>query len=203
MSSKRAISRIIAAAVVGLGFSAAAAPAQADSLPIEWNVDATTHLASLNKDVHVPTGTFSGSYDFATGKVSGNLKLPQATSRLDLGSLPLANVTMAMEQTAPISGDIDIMTMQARTTSTFNVRILAIRPVLLPFFNLVNGSTCKTQTPVVASLAGKVDLAAGSTFTGSYDLPKFANCGFGVNQIINLLVPGPGNTMTAKFTPRA
>lgn len=198
----RRLGRVVA--VVALATASASvlpAPAQADPIvPIDWKVDVTSHLAKLNKDLVVPTGTFTGGFDVATWQLTGNLALPEATSRLDLGSLPLAKVTMAMEQTAPVSGGVDLFTMTGTARSTFNVRILAIRPVLTPWVNLVNPA-CVTRTPVVADLGGKVDLQLGSTFTGTYDLPKFTGCGIGVTAIVNQIVSGSGNSLTAKFTP--
>lgn len=198
----RRLGRVVA--VVALATASASvlpAPAQADPIvPIDWKVDVTSHLAKLNKDLVVPTGTFTGGFDVATWQLTGNLALPEATSRLDLGSLPLAKVTMAMEQTAPVSGGVDLFTMTGTARSTFNVRILAIRPVLTPWVNLVNPA-CVTRTPVVADLGGKVDLQLGSTFTGTYDLPKFTGCGIGVTAVVNQIVSGSGNSLTAKFTP--
>ena len=181
----------------------AAPSAQADPvIPIDWTVDVTSHLAKLNKDLTVPTGTFKGGFDLATSTITGDLALPQATSRLDLGSLPLANVTLALEQTAPVTGTVDLATLTASTTATYNVRIVAIRPLFAPWVNLVK-STCVTRTPVSAGLAGPVDLTNGSTFSGAFDLGKFSGCGLGVNEIVNGIVPGPGNTITARFTPTA
>lgn len=198
----RRLGRVVA--VVALATASASvlpAPAQADPIvPIDWKVDVTSHLAKLNKDLVVPTGTFTGGFDVATWQLTGNLALPEATSHLDLGPLPLAKVTMAMEQTAPVSGGVDLFTMTGTARSTFNVRILAIRPVLTPWVNLVNPA-CVTRTPVVADLGGKVDLQLGSTFTGTYDLPKFTGCGIGVTAVVNQIVSGSGNSLTAKFTP--
>ncbi|MDR7255296.1 hypothetical protein J2X46_004298 [Nocardioides sp. BE266] len=198
----RRLGRVIAVVALATGTaSALPAPAQADPIvPIDWKVDVTSHLVKLNKDLVVPTGTFKGGFDVATWQLTGALALPEATSRLDLGSLPLAKVTLAMEQTAPVTGGVDLFTMTGTARSTFNVRILAIRPMLTPWVNLVNPA-CVTRTPVVADLGGKVDLQLGSTFTGTYDLPKFTGCGLGVTAIVNQIVSGSGNSLTAKFTP--
>lgn len=202
MFSARNVSRFAAAAVVGLvattGWSG---PAAAEpTIPIDWNVDATSTLAKLGKEVAIPTGTFVGHFDLGTSQLTGDLTLPPATTRLDIGKLPLANVTMELAQAAPVSGTVDLTTMQARTTASFNVRIPAIRPVFAPWLNLVK-SSCQTRTPVITSIGGVVDLAAGSTFSGSYELPTFEKCGLGVTAIINQIVPGGGNTMSARFYP--
>jgi len=55
----------------------AAPEAQADvTVPLNFTVNATTHLARLNMDVAIPQGTFTGAADVTTGTVTGNLSLP-------------------------------------------------------------------------------------------------------------------------------
>lgn len=202
MDNKRFLASALAAGALALGGSVAlSAPAQADpTFPINWTVDTTTTLKKLNQTIVVPTGTFGGEFDAGAGTLRGDLALPEASKRLDLGALPLANATFAMEQAAPVTGTLDLGTFEAQTTATFNVRIVSIRPVLAPWLNLV-APHCQTRTPVVAQLGGKVDLAAGSTFTGTYEMPKFSGCGLAVTPIVNATVAGPGNMLSATFHP--
>lgn len=203
MMQIRTLVRTLAVAATALiaSLPLTATPAQAEPvLPINWNVDVTTTMKSLGQTVVVPTGTFDGGFDLGTGKLSGDLELPRATKRLDIGRLPLAKVTFAMEQAAPIDGTIDLATMTAKTTASFNVRIVAIRPVLTPWINLVRGS-CTTRTPVTAELGGPVNLAGKTTFEGQYELPRFRNCGLLATPTINAIVPGPGNSLSATFYP--
>ena len=65
---------IVAAAV----FLAAATPAGAadPTFPFDWKVDAKTHLAKLNQDVTVPTGSFVGRVDLVNGALTGHITLP-------------------------------------------------------------------------------------------------------------------------------
>ncbi len=202
MKNTRALSRVLGA--IGLAGALAvplAAPAHAaNEVPIDWKVDATTTMKSLGQTVVIPTGSFKGSFDLSTGQLTGDLSLPQATQRLDIGKLPLAKVTFAMEQAAPITGSLNIFTMEAKTTASFNVRIVSVKPVIAPWLNLV-GKNCRTREPVTTEIGGKVDLAGKSTFSGEYALGKFKNCGFGVTEILNAVVPGDGNTMSATFYP--
>jgi hypothetical protein len=37
-------------------------------------------------------------------------------------------------------------------------------------------------------------------FTGVYEIPPFADCEL-ITPALNVLIPGPGNTFTAKFKP--
>lgn len=197
-SMKRAL---VASAVAALAILPTAAPAQAaPEIPIDWTVDASSTLAKLGQTIHIEGGTFKGAYDLGTGQLTGDINLPKVTSRLDIGSLPLADITMKMEQAAPVTGTVDLATMTAHTTSKLNVRIPEIRPVLLPFINLVK-TTCMTREPVVANLSGPANLAGDSTFTATYTMPKLKDCGWLTTPILNLVVPGEGNTMTATFGP--
>jgi hypothetical protein len=78
---------------------------------------------------------------------------------------------------------------------------VAVRPLGIPFLNLV-GNRCQTATPITLTLSGPVDLTAGSTFSGTYTVPRFKNCGL-TTPILNLIVPGGGNTFTATARPPA
>jgi hypothetical protein len=176
-------------------------PATADPvIPINWTVNASTHLAKLDLDVTVPPGTFVGSIDLADGNLTGSLTLPPATTRFKAAGLPLADATFAISQ-ANVVGHVDFATLQVTATSTFDIRVVSVRPVLLPFVNLV-GNRCTTSTPISVTMSGQVDLAAGSTFTGVYTIPPLENCGL-ATPALNLLVPGSGNTFTASFSPTA
>jgi hypothetical protein len=64
----RRLGRVVAVvALATASASALPAPAQADPIvPIDWTVDVTSHLARLDKDLVVPTGTFTGGFDVAT-----------------------------------------------------------------------------------------------------------------------------------------
>lgn len=170
------------------------------TLAIDWKVDATTTLKSLNQTVVVPTGSFTGSVDLVTWDLTGNLVLPPATTVMKLGSLPLASATFEMVQAAPITGHVDLATSTVTTAASFNVRIRSVKPLGLPL-NLV-GDNCRTATPVTSNLSGPFSLTGSSTFTSTYTMPKLKDCGFFITPILNLIIPGPGNTLTATFGPK-
>ena len=196
MSYTRNMARSFAAAAAGLALAAplAAAPAaQADPIiDMAWEVNASTTIKKLNKKVELPTGTLTAKIDLATQTLVGDLDIPGTTTTLDLGKLPLANVSIEMNQRAPVTGTFDFPTAYADTTATFDVQILAIRPVLLPWLNLVSGS-CTTERPATARLAGTMALGGVTDLKTSYTLPKFKNCGLLTTPIINLAMSGEGN----------
>lgn len=179
-----------------------ATPAGADPiLPITWTVNASTTLKALNQTVVVPPGTFAGQVDLGTGSLRGDLNLPPASTTMKLLSLPLANAVFSMEQARPITGSIDLAAGTVTTTASFTARLRSLKPTLLPV-NLV-GNNCRTVSPITVTMGGPFSLTGASTFTGTYTMPKFRDCGLLVTPIINLIIPGPGNTLTATFAPPA
>lgn len=198
---RRASAITFVLALVALCF-AQANPAAADPIiPINWSVQTTTTLKSLNQTVVSPPGTFTGQVDLGTGALTGDLALPPARSTVKIAGLPLANAEFALEQAAPIQGGVDLATGTVSTTASFNVRLKSLKPTLLPI-NLV-GNNCRTVSPVTVTLSGPFSLTGASTFTGTFTLPKFRDCGLFNTPLINLVIPGPGNTISATFGPPA
>ena len=73
----------------------AAPPASAADpmFPFDWNINASTHLKKLNQTVTVPQGSFIGSVDLVTGDLTGDIKLPKATSTVQLAGIGLVTAT--------------------------------------------------------------------------------------------------------------
>ncbi len=169
-------------------------------IPIHWNVNASTHIKSLNLDVTVPTGTFTGTFDVNTGVLTGNVSLPPAAKTISIAGIPLATATFAMTPTGPITGHVDLKTLTATVSASFNFAITSATLSIAPKLNLV-GNSCKGVSPVSVDMSGPVNLSTGSTFSSTYTIPKFTGCGFLVTPLLNLIIPGPGNTFTATFAP--
>ncbi len=181
-------------------FSASAAPATAAStLPIHWTVQASTHIKSLNMDVQIPAGTFDGEIDLATGDLTGNLNLPPAAKTIKLFGVPVATATFAMTENGPITGHVDLSTMQVTVNSSFNFSIKSATLSFLPWWNIV-GNSCQGTQPINVSMSGPVSLTGSQTFSSTYTLPKLKHCGF-ATPLMNLIIPGGGNTFTATFAP--
>jgi hypothetical protein len=181
---------------------ASAAPASAaahgdPTFSINYIVKATTHIAKLNQNISVPPGKFVGTIDLVTGNLVGSLTLPPAQTTVSLLGIGLATAGFAVAPVGPVKGHVDLSKLTLTATSVFNAKIPYIHPLGLPI-NLV-GSSCQTATPISITFSGKVNFS-GSTFSSSYTIPDFQNCGL-TTPAINLLIPGPGNTFTAKFSP--
>jgi hypothetical protein len=175
--------------------STAAEPAAA--VPFDYWVDATTTLKKLNQTVTVPRGTFTGSIDLSTSKLTGSISLPPAKAVVKIAGLPLATATFKITEVKPVVGTVNLSTLVVTATSVFNIQIVRASPVGLPFINLV-GNYCKTSKPVSVTMSG---LFTTLTFSGTYTIPPLQNCG-AATAALNLAVPGPGNTFTAVATPK-
>ncbi|KGN39554.1 hypothetical protein [Knoellia subterranea] len=194
----RRSSLAVAAAGAATALTFAAAPsASAAPIGVGWDVNVTTTVKKLNQQITFPQTRFPAQVDiFGDGSISGNLQLPDATSTLKVGSLPLAKVTLAVVPTKPVSGKLTGLDVVAN--QEFNIHIKKIEPLGLPI-NLV-GNNCKTATPVKSQLTGTLTgLLDPYTLKGEYTIPKFSNCGLST-WLINLVIPGTGNTMSADFT---
>lgn len=200
---KRRLAATILALFVPLTMVAAAAqPAAADEyFPFSYRVDAKTHLKKLNQTVTVPPGTFIGAIDISTARLSGSITLPKATIKMKLaGIVPLVTATVKIVQTKPVTGTVDFgaIPFPVVATATFNIRVVSAYAGILPV-NLV-GDSCTTSTPVSVIMRGVADLTDPSTFSGIYTIPPLKTCG-ALTAALNLVIPGPGNTFTAKATP--
>lgn len=182
-------------------WSAPSAQAADVILPINWNINATTHIKSVNMDVVVPQGTFTGEINLTTGALTGNIALPPAVQEIRFFGIKLASATFAMAPAAPITGHVDLATMDVTVNSSFDFKITKASLALLPRLNLISPG-CTGVTPVTVSMTGKVDLTgAPQSFSSTYTIPKFKNCGLLVTPLLNLVIPGPGNTFSATFEP--
>jgi len=61
-------------------------------------------------------------------------------------------------------------------------------------------TSCQTKDPVVVRLASKpgFNAIAGGTVAGSYTIGDFSHCEL-ATLLINLTIPGSGNTITLKL----
>jgi hypothetical protein len=194
---------LLALLLTTLGLTAAPSVGAADIVvPISWTVNASTHIKSVNLDVTVPPGNFTGTVDLTTGNLTGTLTLPPAAKTISFLGLPLATATFSMSPAGPISGHVDLVNNTVSVTASFNFNITSATLSLLPKLNLV-GNNCHGSTPITVNMTGAINLTGANTFSSTYTIPKFSNCGFLVTPLLNLIIPGPGNTFTATFAPPA
>lgn len=186
------------ALVTGFAAFATGSPASADpDLPLNQSVQATTHLAKLDRDI-ANTGTFIGNVDLGTGEIVADLSLGATETELDLVGVPLAKIGVQVVPTQQAVGHIDFSDFSVDMTTVFNIKILYVKA--FGIFN-VAGNNCQTSTPVTLQSTGTFDIATfTTTLTGDFEIPEFSNCGIATLGI-NLLVPGPDNTFSSVASP--
>ncbi len=177
--------------------SAPAATAADTIVPVNFVVNASTHLKSLNMDVTVPPGTFVGQVDLTTGALTGNLTLPPAKQSISLLGIPLATATFALGSNGPVHGTVDLAHGTASITASFTFNITSITASILPRLNLV-GNNCHGSQPITQTLSGPINLTGSNTFSSDFTIPKFAGCGL-ITPVLNLIIPGSGNTFTVSL----
>lgn len=199
MGTRSSARRAIGAAGVVSGLLAgtvvAAPPAEAQTFPLDFEVTATVHIASLDIENTVEGGTFVGEVDLETGALTADLDLPPSETELDLVGLPLATAGFATVPTGPTTGTVDLEDFTVETTTEVDILITYLRPTLLPLLNLV-GDNCQTSEPITIETEGDLDLEAGIEIEAEFTIPEFQNCGL-VTPILNQLIPGDGNTFSA------
>ncbi|HEV3213560.1 MAG TPA: hypothetical protein VGZ03_09220 [Acidimicrobiales bacterium] len=161
-------------------------------------VHATTTLATLKQTVAIPRGRLSGTLNPITGALRAKLALPPASSTTSLAGIGLVKATFSVVPTKKVMGKVDFVKTTITSTSVFNIHVDSLTPVGTSV-NLV-GNTCQTSQPITMTLTGPFVAIGDMTFSSTYTIPQFANCGAGTTAL-NALVAGPGNTFTATFSP--
>ena len=195
--SRSGLAALMVLVLAGFGLATAAPPASADTIiPINWTVNASTTLKSLGLTVTVPPGTFVGQVDLTTGALT---RQPQpARGRQDhlAARVPAGHRHLLDEgershhrprRPGHPDGDGELVVHLLITSATLSIA---------PWLNLV-GNSCRGVSPISVNMSGPVNLSGASTFSSTYTVPKFTGCGFLVTPLLNLIIPGPGNTFTA------
>jgi hypothetical protein len=190
-----------ALAATMLGLVAPAAPASAAPLPIDWTANVKSQVGGLvGQTAQFGEGSFVGSLEASTGELTGEFELPPATIEFNaLGLIPV-KTTFEVRPTGPVTGTVDLNTLQVTATETFNIVFTDFTLFGIP--GLDPALTCMTSTPITVSLSGNVDIATGATLSGTWAFPAMKDCGFW-NDFITLFVSSPNNTIEGTFAPRA
>jgi hypothetical protein len=187
----------IAAVAIGGAVAGLAQPASADPI---WqlhypNTTGTTHLAKPNVTAAIPKSTVDASLDLATGKMTGQVQVPDfpVTIRL-LNAVPVTAVTRLVP-VGPLTGTLN---GTLTTTTTFTLRLIKVYQPALPKLNLVP-STCRTASATTATLTNTTPVGLfDTTVAGTYTIPKFTGCG-ALTPVLDLLLSGPGNGLTLRL----
>jgi hypothetical protein len=182
-------------AVTGVIASAGAASA-GTTLTITYKVTGSTLIKSVNANTPLGPGKLVTKANLNTGKLTANLSLPPATVSFKEYGLPVV-ATANLVQDGPTTGQININTGAVKTTSRISLQLTSLT---IAGLTLTMPATCESATPAVIKLASQkgFNVVKGGNLAGTYTIPPVANCGL-LTPVLNLIFPGPGNTITLKL----
>ena len=170
----------------------------ADTVPLAGTVNASTYIGSLNTTANLPNGSFDATLNLSNDQITGNLSLPEGSINTKVfGFVPMA-ATFQIVPVGQLTGSVNLSTLKVDVSTTFNIKLISAEVFGLPV-NIV-GNNCQTASPTTANLSGSVDPSNLSVdLSGNYSIPQFQNCGFST-FLVNLLVPGNNNSITAQIS---
>ncbi|WP_167007275.1 hypothetical protein [Mumia sp. ZJ430] len=191
------------AATISAAAALTIAPAAAaNALGLEHDAEGTSYINSTDSTINVGPTTLTTNLDVNTGDFTGHMPLPGTRTKFEvIGFIPVeADVTFV--EAAPITGRIDIVNNNTPVTSTasYYIKLSNIKIAGFPTFA---GPFCRTKDPVTipanTPAGGNFNLITGGTLGGTYTIGDFQHCGLNT-WLINLLVPGSGNTLNINVT---
>lgn len=191
-------SRGVSAALLALTATAAVALATAplanadDSLHVLYDAVGSSVVAKTGSTVALGPATLSATVN-PDGSFTASLPLPPSTTSFKaLGLLPIS-ATVSFVAAAPVTGQIvSDPTTRLTSTSSYFIKLSNVKTAGIP---TPVGSKCQTKAPVSIPAAGPFSITQGGTLTGTYTIGNFSHCGL-TTALINLLIPGGGNTVT-------
>jgi hypothetical protein len=182
--------------------AAAAAPAAAADSILNGHYPVTggsTFIKKINTTVPIGAGTLSSSVDLNTGSSTSTLSLPPASVSFNaLGLVPVTS-TVELIQNGPATGTVDFANNTVTSTASVTLKIDSMTVAGIP---VPIGDRCESKAPtsVTVNSAAGFSIGNGGTLNGTYTIPAFSHCGL-QTLLINLLIPGPGNTITLNLGP--
>jgi hypothetical protein len=184
-------------ATTGAISSAEAASASASSgstITVTYKVKGSTFIKSVNATTALGPGKLVAKVSLSTAKLTANLSLPAATvSFKELGIIPVI-ATTKLVQDGRTTGQINVNTGAVKTTSKITLQLTSLS---IAGLNVPLPAACESATPAVIKLASQKGFSVlkGGNLAGTYTIPPVADCGL-LTPLLNLIFPGPGNTIT-------
>ncbi|SDC23825.1 hypothetical protein [Actinokineospora iranica] len=199
MPSKKVTTVGAAIGVLAIGATLAltAPPSHAATTRIPYTTAGETAITGLGASLPLGPGQTEVDIDLQSGQFTGKIDLPETRTDFTMfGFLP-THAKVKITQAGALKGTFQGDAVTA--AGDFGVAITEVGhfDVGMPLPN------CKTTAPVQIKLksAGAFNPSNGGKLTGTYQLPKFADCGFDT-EIINMLVGGKENTITIALTAK-
>jgi hypothetical protein len=194
---RRVLVTAVTVSAVVAASAALASPATADPIfHLHYpNVTGSTFIAKPKVTAAIPQSTVDADLDLATGNLTGSAQIPDFPVTIKVaGLLPVTSIGR-MVPAGPLTGSL---TSTLTTTATFTLVLVRVFPPGLPSLNLVPPG-CQTRTPISVTMTNTTPINIfDTTIAGTYTIPRFEHCGL-LTPLINLLLPGPGNTLTLRL----
>jgi chitodextrinase len=185
--------------------SAKTAETSVTTLPDEVAVENRTYaiagsasLKTLTKGSVPLKGSINSNLTVASGAVTGDLVLDQASANLvALGFLPVS-AKVAFAQTAPTTG-----TLKAGVLDTISKIRIKLPSVTVLGVQLAGGANCQAKqiTSIALKSSGPFSTTAGGTLAGTFTISDLSGCGF-LTGIVSPLTSGSGNLLALQLTPK-
>jgi len=182
----------------GAALAATAAPALASTkVHASYKITGSTYIKAPNFTLSLGPGKLSSTVNLRTGKLTASLSLPNATgSFTEAGIIPVTATTQFINDGAT-TGKLNLKTGAVATQSKITLRIVSMTVAGIP---VSVGNSCETKDAVVVDLASQpgFNVLKGGTVAGNYSIGDFSGCGL-ATLLINLTIPGSGNTISLKL----
>lgn len=186
----------MAATAVGVSASPAAAVAE---LSATYPINGVSHINSTDSDLPLGPGSLHATVDLDSGALTAEVSLPPATGNFkELGIIPVT-ATVELTEAEPTTGSLNLDTGALQSTSHINLRLTRLTIAGLP---APVGSRCQTVEPAEVPLTSQPGFSVlrGGVVSGTYTIPRFEHCLLNT-ALINLTIPGPGNTLSLTLGP--
>src|SRR5258708_551946 len=186
---------IVAMRAAAAAVAEAAGPASAGTtVKAKYRVTGSTYIKAPNFTLNLGPGRLVTRVDLKTGKLTARLSMPDATGSFkQLGIIPVTSTTQFIND-GLTTGRLNLKTGTVRTKSKITLRIVSLTVAGLP---VPVGNSCETKSPAVVRLTSQpgFNVLEGGNVAGAYTIPDFSGCGV-ATPLINLTIPGGGNTIT-------
>ncbi|MEU6737345.1 hypothetical protein ABZ929_29800 [Streptomyces physcomitrii] len=173
--------------------------AHAAPVRLDYPLSGTTHLKGTDSDLTLGPGTLRATADLAAGTLSADTELPPAKGEFHMIGIVPVSVTTEFVEPEPTKGTIDNKTGAVASTTKLTLRLKNLKVAGIP---TPIGNSCQTEVPAVLALTSEPGFnpLTGGTLSGEYTIPKFEHCLL-ATPLINLIIPGDGNSVSLKLGP--
>lgn len=186
----------VATLAAGAVLAATAGPASAGTtVKAKYKVTGSTYIKAPNFTLSLGPGRLVSRVSLKTGKLTARLSMPDATGSFKQGGVIPVTATTQFINDGPTTGRLNLTNGAVRTKSKITLRIVSLTVLGVP---VPVGNSCQTKSPAVVRLTSQpgFTVLGGGNLAGGYTIPKFSHCGLIATPLINLTIPGGGNTIT-------